>query len=252
MSKIKVFAVRNAKEILRDPLSYIFALGFPVVMLIIMTIVNKSIPPEAGMDIFELRNLAPGVVLFGFTFVMLFTAILMVKDRCGSFLGRLFAAPVTAAQFITGYIAPIIVLGVLQCIITYAAALIIGLVTGESLSLGGMMFSIVLLLPCLLMFISLGLLFGGVFNDKAAPGICSILITVATILGGVWMDIKTVGGGLLKAAEILPFLPAVELARGAVNGCSDGRAAALAVTSLYAAAALLGAVLVFRKNMRKI
>ena len=42
MSKIRVFAVRNVKEILRDPLSYIFALGFPVVMLIIMTIVNNS------------------------------------------------------------------------------------------------------------------------------------------------------------------------------------------------------------------
>ena len=252
MSKIKVFAVRNVKEILRDPLSYIFALGFPVVMLIIMTIVNNSIPPEAGMDIFELKNLAPGVVLFGFTFVMLFTAILMAKDRCGSFLERLYAAPVTAAQFITGYIAPIMVLGVLQCIITYAAAMIIGLVTGDSLSLGGMMFSIVLLLPCLLMFISLGLLFGGIFNDKAAPGICSILITVATILGGVWMDIKTVGGGLFKIAEILPFYPAVNLARGAVNGCSDGRGMGLAVTLAYAAAALLGAVLIFRKNMRKI
>lgn len=252
MSKIKVFAVRNVKEILRDPLSYIFALGFPVVMLIIMTIVNNSIPAEAGMDIFELRNLAPGVVLFGFTFVMLFTAILMAKDRCGNFLGRLYAAPVNAAQFITGYIAPIMVLGVLQCIIAYAAALIIGIVTGDSLSLGGMMLSIVLLLPCLLMFISLGLLLGGIFNDKAAPGICSIFITVATILGGVWMDIKTVGGGLFKVAEILPFYPAVDLARSAVNGCSDGRVMALVVTLLYAATALLGAVLIFRKNMRKI
>lgn len=165
MYKIKVFAVRNAKEILRDPLSYIFALGFPVVMLIIMTIVNESIPPEAGMEIFELRNLAPGVVLFGFTFVMLFTAILMAKDRCGSFLGRLYAAPVTAAQFITGYIAPVMVLGVLQCIITYAA---------------------------------------------------------------------------------------VDLARGAVNGNTDGTTGFLFITIIYGLALLLGAVLVFRKNMRKI
>ena len=251
MSKIKIFAVRNAKEILRDPLSYIFALGFPVVMLIIMTIVNNSIPPETGMDIFELRNLAPGVVLFGFTFVMLFTAILMAKDRCGSFLGRLYAAPVTAAQFITGYVAPVMVLGVLQCIITYAVALIIGLVTGATLSLGGMAFSIVMLLPCLLMFISLGLLFGGIFNDRAAPGVCSILITLATILGGVWMDIETVGGGLLKAAEILPFLPAVELARGAVNGNPDGSTDFLFITIIYGLAALAGAVLIFRKNMRK-
>ena len=62
--KTKVFAVRNAREILRDPLSYVFALGFPVVMLVIMTIVNGSIPAEAGMKIFSLQNLAPAVVIF--------------------------------------------------------------------------------------------------------------------------------------------------------------------------------------------
>ena len=101
MSKIKVFAVRNAKEILRDPLSYIFALGFPVVMLVIMTVVNGSIPEEAGMEIFKLRNLAPGIALFGFTFVMLFTAILMAKDRCGRFLGRLYAAQLSLSRDIS-------------------------------------------------------------------------------------------------------------------------------------------------------
>lgn len=252
MPKIKVFAVRNAKEILRDPLSYIFALGFPVVMLIIMTAVNSSIPEEAGLEIFELRNLAPGVALFGFTFVMLFTSILMAKDRCGRFLGRLYAAPMRPSQFIIGYIAPILALGVLQCLITYAAALIIGFITGENLSIGGMVLSIILLIPCLLMFISLGLLLGGIFNDKAAPGICSILITVATILGGVWMDIKSVGGGLFKVADILPFFPAVELARGAVNGSSDGTMVYFIITLVYGLAALIGAVAIFRKNMRKI
>lgn len=252
MSKIKVFAVRNAKEILRDPLSYIFALGFPVVMLIIMTVVNSSIPEEAGMEIFELRNLASGIALFGFTFVMLFTAILMAKDRCGRFLGRLYAAPLCPSQFIIGYIAPILVLGILQCFITYAASLIVALVTGQSLNVGGMLLSIVSLLPCLFMFISLGLLFGGIFNDKAAPGISSLIITVATILGGVWMDIKAVGGVLYSIARVLPFFPAVELARGAANGNGDGAMVYLLITVAYGLAALAGAVAIFRKNMRKI
>lgn len=69
--QIRVFSRRNALEILRDPLSYIFALGFPVLMLVIMTIVNGSIPKEAGMEIFSLQNLAPGIVVFGYTFVMM-------------------------------------------------------------------------------------------------------------------------------------------------------------------------------------
>ena len=134
-TKAWAFALRTMKEIVRDPLSYIFALGFPVVMLIIMTIVNESIPPETGMDIFMMKNLAPGVVIFGYTFVMLFTTILVSKDRCSAFAQRMQAAPVTGGQFLAGYMVPIIALGVLQCVITYAAAIVIGLFSGESLSI---------------------------------------------------------------------------------------------------------------------
>ena len=59
------FASRNIKEILRDPLSYIFCLGLPIVMLIVMTIVDSSIPaspviPE-GVPIPEGTAMTPTV-----------------------------------------------------------------------------------------------------------------------------------------------------------------------------------------------
>ena len=60
MNRVLAFSGRNLKELLRDPLSYIFCLGFPLVMLVIMSIVNQSIPPEAGMTIFNIENLAGG------------------------------------------------------------------------------------------------------------------------------------------------------------------------------------------------
>lgn len=50
-----VFGNRTFKEILRDPLSYIFCVGFPIVMLIVMSIVNDSIPAESGMTVFQLK-----------------------------------------------------------------------------------------------------------------------------------------------------------------------------------------------------
>lgn len=138
--KTKVFAVRNAREILRDPLSYVFALGFPVVMLVIMTIVNGSIPAEAGMKIFSLQNLAPAVVIFGYAFVMLFSAILSSKDRCGAFLQRLYAAPVSSAEYLAGYMLPVLVLGLGQAVITYGVAEILAVIFGETLlSPGGML-----------------------------------------------------------------------------------------------------------------
>ncbi|MBQ6900717.1 MAG: ABC transporter permease [Firmicutes bacterium] len=249
--KIGAFAIRTVKEIVRDPLSYIFALGFPVVMLIIMTIVNESIPAEAGMDIFRLPNLAAGVVIFGFTFVMLFTTILVSKDRCSAFFDRMQASPVTGAQFLAGYVLPVIVLGVVQCVITYGAAMVIALVTGAELDIAGLALSIVLLIPVLVMFTALGVLFGCVFSEKAAPGVSSVLITVATILGGVWMDIKTVGGVLYDIASLLPFMPAVELARGAAAGTGEFQLKYLWITVIYAAGAVMLAAAVFGRNMRK-
>ena len=78
-----VFANRNFKELVRDPLSWIFCLGFPLVMLAIMTVINNSIPAEAGMTLFEIESLAPGIMIFGLTFVMLFACLLILHaDAC--------------------------------------------------------------------------------------------------------------------------------------------------------------------------
>lgn len=61
MNRIIAFSRRNFKEILRDPLSYILCLGFPLIMLVIMTLVNESIPAEAGMVIFRIDYLSGGI-----------------------------------------------------------------------------------------------------------------------------------------------------------------------------------------------
>lgn len=249
--QIRVFSRRNALEILRDPLSYIFALGFPVVMLVIMTIVNGSIPKEAGMEIFSLQNLAPGIVVFGYTFVMLFTTILTSKDRCGAFLQRLYAAPVSSSAYLAGYILPVLVLGLGQAVIAYAASEILALVFGEELlPVPGMVLSLILLLPALLLFISFGLLLGGLFSDKAGPPLSSVVISVASILGGVWMDVEGLGGTLYDVARWLPFLPATELARAAVKGEAEWAEmiAKLMITIIWAAAAFTLAVTLFRRN----
>ena len=95
MKKVLAFSSRNFKELLRDPLSYIFCLGFPLIMLIIMSVINESIPPEANMTLFRIENLAGGIAVFGLSFVMLFTTLTVSKDRSGAFLVRLYATPAT-------------------------------------------------------------------------------------------------------------------------------------------------------------
>ena len=125
MNRISAFTVRNIKEMLRDPLSYIFCLGFPIIMLVIMSLVNSGIPAEAGMTVFRIDNLCGGIAVFGLTFIMLFTALSISKDRSGAFLVRMYATPMRSSDFTVGYLLPMLVIAVAQMLITFIASFII-------------------------------------------------------------------------------------------------------------------------------
>lgn len=213
MNRIKAFSARNIKEILREPLSYIFCLGFPLVMLVIMTLVNESIPAETGMTIFRIDNLYGGVAVFGQTFTMLFTAITVSKDRAGAFLMRLYATPMKIADFIAGYILPAMILSVLQNIIIAVLSLIISFITGVEINITGLLLSIIILIPSAVMFIGFGVLAGTIFSDKSAPAMSSIIISVGSFLGGIWFDAKATGGVMLKICKCLPFYYCTEAVR---------------------------------------
>ncbi len=164
MKRTAAFSQRNIKEMSRDPLSYIFCLGFPLVMLLIMTLVNQSIPKEAGMTVFRIDNLSGGIAVFGQTFVMLFTALSVSKDRAGAFLVRMYASPMRSCDFTAGYMLPMIAISIVQCIITYIASFITSLFTETTLNIAAMALSAVCLIPSAVMFTAFGLLFGTLFS----------------------------------------------------------------------------------------
>ena len=250
MKRTAAFAVRNWKELVRDPWSYAFCLGFPLVMLLVMTLVNESIPAEAGMTLFQIENLSGGIAVFGLTFLMLFVCLTVSKDRGGAFLMRLYATPMTPTDFIAGYLLPTGALALAQVSITFAASLAIAAVQGVSLRPLGLLLALAALLPTIVLFLSLGLLFGTLFTEKAAPGLCSVVISFASFLGGVWFDVDSVGGILKKICTALPFVHCVKAARLAASLTFEGIGLHLLITCAYAAAVAVLAVVVFRGKMR--
>ncbi len=252
MQRIGAFSARNTKEILRDPLSYIFCLGFPLIMLVVMTLVNESIPPEAGMTIFRIDQLAGGIAVFGQTFIMLFTAMTVAKDRSGAFLVRMYATPMTSFDFIAGYMLPMLLISLVQCLITYAASLLISLLVDVTLSLPGMLLSAAAMLPSAVMFIGFGLLFGTLFNEKAAPGLCSIIISLGSFLGGIWFDAQGLGGVMLKICKCLPFYYCTKSARTAMSLDFAFEQLWLPLLVVTGCAVLIGvsAALVFKAKMK--
>lgn len=245
-----VFGKRTLTEILRDPLSYIFCLGFPLIMLVLMSVINQSIPSEANMDVFQIQNLTPGIALFGLCFVMLFTCLQVSKDRSTSFLIRLYASPMKSSDYIIGYTYPLIVIAILQSLITFIAAIIIGNIAGYHFNLLNILLCILVLIPSALLFIGIGLFFATLLNEKTAPGICSIIITASCILGGIFMDIDEVGGMLSKVSKALPFYHGVTAARLALSGKYSELLKPLLIIVAYAVVIYILAVLIFRRKMQ--
>ncbi|MDO4573167.1 MAG: ABC transporter permease [Clostridia bacterium] len=240
--RLRSFVRRNMLELLRDPINLAFGLGFPLVLLLLLTAIQANIP----VSLFELASLTPGIALFGLSFITLFSAQLIAKDRSTSFMMRLFASPLRAGEFIAGYTLPLLPTAVAQGIVCFAAALCLGLDWTVNILL-----VLAVLLPAAVFFIALGLLCGSVFTDKQVGGLCGALLTnLAAWLSGTWFDLGLIGGAFEKIAYALPFAHAVEAGRAALSGDYAAIFPSLWWVIGYAAAMSLAAVLVFRRRTR--
>ena len=241
--KMLMFANRNAKEIVRDPLTLAFGLGFPLILLLLLSAIQANVP----VSLFEIEHLAPGITVFGLSFMTLFSATLIAKDRGSSLLQRLYTTPLTPLDFILGYTLPIIPVAVAQSIICYIAAVILGLEITINILL-----AILFIVPISLLFVALGLLFGSILNDKQVGGICGALLTnLSAWLSGTWFDLELVGGAFKRIAYALPFVHAVELERAVLAGNFGDIFQHLWWVLGYAAVAVVLAVLLFLRQMKK-
>lgn len=237
-----IFAKRCAKDILRDPLNLIFGLGFPIALLLLLSAIQSNVPVE----LFKIEKLAPGIAVFGLSFITLFSATLVAKDRESAFLQRLYSTPLTASNFILGYTLPMILLAEIQGVICYLVAVILGLTPSISL-----LFAVLGLLPTALFYVALGLLCGSVFNVKQVGGICGALLTnLSAWLAGVWFDLELVGGAFVKIAKLLPFVHAVEIERAILNGEVLNVLPSFLIVTVYGIVVLIGAILLFVRQMK--
>ena len=237
------FASRNTKELVRDPLTLFFGLGFPLVLILLLSAIQANIP----VALFEIQHLTPGVTVFGLSFMTLFSATIIAKDRGSSLLQRLYTTPLTPIDFILGYTLPIIPISVAQCAICYVAGILLGLDITVYI-----LYAVLFILPVSVLYIALGLLCGSVFTDKQVGGICGALLTnLSAWLSGIWFDLELVGGAFKKVAYALPFVHAVELERAVLAGNFSGIFPHLWWVLGYAAVLFTLAVLLFLRQMKK-
>lgn len=247
MKRAMVFAVRNTKEMLRDAITLFFGVLFPVVMLLLLTAINSGIPKEAQMSLFDIENLVPGVVVFGLSFISLFSATLVSKDRGTSFILRLYTSPLNASEYMIGYTLPLVPMSIVQNALCYIVAILLGLSFSANIFL-----AVAVNIPAIILFVSLGLLCGSLLNDKAVGGVCGALLTNLTAwLSGTWFDLKLVGGAFEKTANLLPFTHAVNAGRFALAGEYAEILPELIWVSAYALVIMTAAIVVFNIRMKQ-
>ena len=241
--KMMTFAKRCAKEILRDPLNLAFGLGFPLVLLVLLSTLQKNIP----VPLFEIDTLTPGITIFGLSFMTLFSATLVAKDRESAFLQRLYTTPLAGMDFILGYMLPMLPIAMAQAAICYVAAIPMGLTVSIHI-----VYAVLGILPMAVFNIALGLLCGSLLGVKQVGGICGALLTnLSAWLSGVWFDLELVGGFFEKAANILPFVHGVQLEKALFSGEFEAVTTHLLPVALYGAATTAAAVLCFLRQMKR-
>lgn len=236
-------ARKNLLELLRDPITIFFGLGFPLILLLLLSAIQANVP----VPLFEIDNLTPGIAVFGLSFLSLFSALSLSRDRCSALLQRLYTAPLKPADFILGYALPFLPLALGQSLICYSVAAILGL-QWNGYTLLAILSS---LIPSIL-FIGIGLLFGSMLNDKQVGGICGALLTnLCAWLSGAWFDLSLVGGVFEKTAHCLPFYHGVQMEKMLLQGNMASALPHLMITVLYAFAFLLIAIFLFLRQMKR-
>ena len=241
--RMLTFAKRNLKEILRDPINLVFGLGFPLVLLLLLSAIQANVP----VNLFEIDTLTPGITVFGLSFITLFSATLVAKDRESAFLQRLYTTPLTTLDFILGYMLPLLPVAVGQTVICYLFAIPLGLTVSINI-----VYAIIGLVPMAIFNIALGLLCGSILGVKQVGGICGALLTnLSAWLSGVWFDLKLVGGFFKKLAGVLPFVHAVEIEKALFNGNYELALGHILPILLYTVFITVASVFFFLRQMKK-
>ena len=241
--RMMTFAKRCTKELLRDPINLGFGLGFPLVLLLLLSSLQANIP----VSLFEIDRLTPGITVFGLSFMTLFSATLIAKDRESALLQRLYTTPLTGIDFILGYMLPLLPITLGQTVICYLFAIPLGLTVSVNIA-----YAILGILPMAIFNIALGLLCGSLLGVKQVGGICGALLTnLSAWLSGVWFDLELVGGSFQTVAHMLPFVHAAEMEKALFRGDFKAAAAHVLPIVLYSAAITAAAVFSFLRQMKK-
>ena len=237
--KFMELAIRNFKEMYRDPLS----IGLVIVMPVGLQLIFHPIGRVSSF--FTPTLLVPGIILFGFAMLTLSSGMILARDRESSLLARLLTAPLRATDFIAAYSLPYVPVAVIQIAVAFAIGALLGLDVSGNVGL--------VLLVLFIMsvgYIGLGMILGSLFAWKQLRIVWAV-VNLLTIFGGAWLDLEVMGSAFRSIMHALPFAHALDATRDVmVRGVGFG---AIATDFYWVVGYTFGffaiGILLFRRRM---
>ena len=236
--RIITFAKRNLKEIIRDPLSIIFAIILPLFLLYIFE--QFKIPNE----VYNIENFTPGIIIFSLSFITMFTSSLVAKDRSTSLTTRLEVSPMKSIDYILGYSISVLPIVLIQNILFFMTAMSLGL--NFSINI---IYTILVSIPISLLFISLGILIGTITNEKSSSGVSSIVVQLVAFTSGMYFSIDMVGNTFSTICKILPFQSTLNITKSVLNNSYNNILTSILVVVIYTVITIVLEIFLFKKKM---
>ena len=236
--RIITFAKRNLKEIIRDPLSIIFAIILPLFLLYIFE--QFKIPNE----VYNIENYTPGIIIFSLSFITMYTSSLVAKDRSTSLTTRLEVSPMKSIDYILGYSISVLPIVLIQNILFFMTAMLLGL--NFSINI---IYTILVSIPISLLFISLGILIGTITNEKSSSGVSSIVVQLVAFTSGMYFSIDMVGNTFSTICKILPFQSTLNITKSVLNNSYNNILTSILVVVIYTVITIVLEIFLFKKKM---
>lgn len=249
------FARRTYKEFLRDPVSLLFGAFFPVVLMIVLQIIGKTMDSHGIelMDCYKIDSLMIGISIYSFAFTSFYAGCRVSKDKNDCFIHRFYQSHMELEDYILGYILPLLLITFMQSVMCMATAFLLDLILGlEVLSFGfNYILLLLMMLPLELIFICIGIMLGMSFKAKHSVYIFAVIIILTILASNIFFNVSALGKGYEIFCNILPFYPTYTGLNCLINGFTEAFPYYF-ITIGYTVLLLVLTVIIFKVKMYKL
>jgi ABC-2 type transport system permease protein len=222
MGAVYTIWLREMKRFFRARSRIVGNLSMPFIWLVIMGIGLGSSFALTGISFNYIQFLAPGIIGMTLLFTSIFSGVSVIWDKQFGFLKEILVAPVSRVSIVLGKMIGSSTISIINGVLIFIIAIALGAVSVGSLTLFGIIASVVFMSMISFSFVSIGLIIASKLeNMEGFQMIMSFLVMPVFFLSGAFFPIENIPVWMKVLAYIDPLFYGVDGLRGSLIGISQ-------------------------------